>query len=451
MIEAAYDRIAAAIRHSRGSQLIAVVVRVQMPLITATSELQSSLLRRGTATKCLQIRAHHDLLEPIDSSSDSGSQVFIVHGLEGMPSEERESFLRATSFARSRLRTMPVPIILVLGEETWSWLGMELPDLARWMHGPFVMGDDEHAGATRSSLHIKPALRLLADVPFLLDEERNVEIDPTLDAWIDRGGVLLVGGPPGVGITSIAARARDRLEATGVKTAWTNEGLGAEKGERVLRLDEWIEQHRDEVLIVDREFSALAAGALQRQGLRGLVLGSSLAALGKPEKGVMKLYVPPVQVVEADGAPHSSGVAIMVKRIRYELGQQLDIDIDSLMTLEQLELLGQACGGLPGLMWRLVADAEHRTRRIGLSNVDSPLIRAVVIDMAKALAAPASDAEVERAIQENLLDFGLEARGAVLFYVIDGRLRTLQHPLMMLARRLRAASEGNRERGAVLR
>jgi hypothetical protein len=443
MNEAAYDRIAAAIKRSRGSQLIAVVVPVTIPLLTVTRRLQSSLLRRGVDARCFRIRGHADVLEPIETELGSDTPgAIVIHGLEAMPAIERESFLRATSFARSRLRRIPVPIVLVLGEETWSWLGLELPDLARWMDGPFAMAGDDGTGVV-GPLHVGSWRELLLRAPALLDEHRNVDVDRSIDAWIDRGGVLAVGGPPGVGITGIAMHIRTRLAAMGKPTSWTNEARC-----KPLRLDDWLERHRGDIVIIDRELSDSAQAAVQRRGMSGVVLGSTRMALESPGKGVTQLYVPPVQVVEADGGPHPAGIAVMVRRIRFEVELQLGVDIDSLLTIEQLETFGHACGGLPGLMWRLVAHAEHRSRRLGLPSADAELVRAVIIDTAKTSIAPVAEEDVERAVHHDLLDFELEARGAVLFYVIDGRLRTLRHPLLTLASRMQAdAGEHDRRPG----
>jgi hypothetical protein len=127
--------------------------------------------------------------------------------------------------------------------------------------------------------------------------------------------------------------------------------------------------------------------------------------------------------------------------MRSDVEQQLGFDLGSLLTIEQLEILGYACGGLPGLMWRLVAEAEQRCHRLGLEAASAELVRAVVIDIAGASATAFSDEDVERAVRLNALDFELEARGAVLFYVIEGQLRTLRHPLSMLAEQFRIASE----------
>lgn len=443
MIEAAYDRIAAAIKHSRGSQLIAVVVPVTVPMLTATSQLQSSLYRRGIEVRCLQIRGHSDLLDLVDAPSVESKRprATIVHGFEGMPITERESFLRATSFARSRLRSVPVPIILVLGEETWSSLGMELPDLARWIHGPFAMKDDVgDAGTAPRPLHVKPIPQLLLKVSTVSDEHRNLDTDAAVDAWIEHGGILVVGGPQGVGITSVAVHARERLRVAGRAAPWTNDELATRDGASPIRLDDWLDQHRSDAVIIDREFPD-ACTAAQHRGMSALVLGSTRMALEKPKKGITQVYVPPVQVVDVDGRPHPAGISAVVRRIRYDIELQLDIAIDSLLTVEQLELLGLASGGLPGLMWRLVADVDHRSRRLGVSSADSALVRTSIIDMAKSSIAPAPEEDVELAILHNLLDFELEARGAVLFYVINGELRTIRHPLLELARKLEAGVE----------
>jgi hypothetical protein len=440
MIHAAYERIASAIEHSRGSQLIAVVVPANIPLLTATSQLQSSLFRQGIDVRCLQIRGQSDLLELVEAQLDATPpRAVIVHGLEGMPLTERESFLRATSFARSRLRSVPVPIILVLGEETWSLLGMELPDLARWIHGPFTMKDEDgDAGTAPRPLHIKPVPEILLKVSLPPDEHRNVDLDSAVEAWIERSGILVVGGPPGVGITSVAVRARERLRAAGRGTAWTSDELASKDGPKPLQLDSWLEEHRDSIVIIDRELADTACPAVQRRGMNALVLGSSRMALERPEPGITQLYVPPIQVVEVDGSPFPPGLSAVVRRIRSDVKLQLDIDVDAFLTSDQLELLGLASGGLPGLMWRLVADVEHRSRRLGFPGTDPTLIRTSIIDMSEALIAPFLEEEVELAIRHDLLDFELEARGAVLFYVIDGRLRTIRHPLLALARRLRA-------------
>lgn len=436
MIEAAYDRIAAAIEHSRGSQLIAVVVPTTIPLLTATSQLQSSLIRLGIDVSCLRVRGHSDLLDRVEGQVEAKpSRAIVVHGLEGMPIAERESFLRATSFARSRLRSIPVPIVLVLGEETWSSLGMELPDLARWIHGPFLMKDDDgDAGPKPRPVHVKPAPEILLKAPTPPDEHRNVDIDSAVEAWLERGGVLVVGGPRGVGITSVAVRARERLAELGRGTSWAGDELAVSDGAKPIDLEGWLERHRDDTIIIDRELSEAALPAVQRRGMNALVLGSSRMALERPEKGVMQLYVPPIQVVEVDGSPHPPGISAVVRRIRSDVELQLGIDIDSLLPSERLDLLGLASGGLPGLMWRLVADVEHRSRRLGLPSAD--LVRTSIIDMAKALIAPFLEERAELAVHHDLLDFELEAQGAVLFYVIDERLRTLRHPLSMLARRL---------------
>ena len=140
MIEAPYDRIASAIRLSGGSHLSAVLIPPSIHVSEATEELRSQLLHRGVRAHPIQISGHASILESVEAATASPpSRTFIIYGLETLRRADREAYLRASSFARERLREAANAVILVLTTETWSWLGLQLPDLARWVDGPFLM------------------------------------------------------------------------------------------------------------------------------------------------------------------------------------------------------------------------------------------------------------------------------------------------------------------------
>lgn len=140
VIEGPYDRITSAIRLSGRSYLSAVLVPPSIQVSVATEELRSQLLHRGVQAHPIPLSGHANILESIEAATPSPpSRTFIIHGLETLRRTDREAYLRASSFARERLREASNAIILVLATETWSWLGLDLPDLARWVDGPFLM------------------------------------------------------------------------------------------------------------------------------------------------------------------------------------------------------------------------------------------------------------------------------------------------------------------------
>lgn len=144
MIEAPYDRIASAIRLSGGSYLSAVLIPPGIQVPEATEELRSQLLHLGVQAHPILLSGHANMLGSVWATTPSSpSRTFIIHGVETLGRADREAFLRASSFARDRLREASVAIILVLATETWSWLGLQLPDLARWVDGPFLMTSGE--------------------------------------------------------------------------------------------------------------------------------------------------------------------------------------------------------------------------------------------------------------------------------------------------------------------
>lgn len=460
MIEAAYDRIAAAIRHGRGSRLIAVLVPPEIPLIPAAEKLRSHLLGRGIMVRPVRLARHASLLEAVEEVDPRPSEVVIVYGLEALSQSAREAFLRTSSFARTRLQGSPVAVILVLGTETWSWLGMELPDLARWADGPFLVSDGGKGidlRAPRPRLGRTP----IVDSSVVLDDCRNVDIQTVINDWIDRRGLLIIGGPRGVGVTHLAVRLEARLSKQGKITACTENpslvnGVPVVGGSDLvgdpdvplpkswtpLRLEDWLSGHRDEIVFVSREFWPIVPISMTaRTGMTGVVLGPSSAAI-QPSVGA-RLYVPPVQVIEVDGSEHARGINRMVDAVLDDAAHQLQFPIETFLPRDLLSTLAYGSGGLPGVLWSLIIQTLQRALRIGSPAVTPEIIEGVVSDVARS-RPPVPEDLVVSAIQNNSLDFELESRGAVLFYVIDGTLRTLRHPLSILAERLRTDSKNTR-------
>lgn len=458
MIETAYDRIVAAIRHGHGARLIAVLVPAEIPLIPATEKLRSHLLGRGVKVRSIRIDRHASLVEAIEAVDPEPSEAVIVYGLEALPEATRESFLRSSSFARSRLQRSPVAVILVLGTETWSWLGMELPDLARWADGPFIVSDGGQ-GVDLRPPHPKLGRETLVQSAVILDADRNVDIQGPIDDWLMRGGILSIGGPSGAGVTHLAVRIEARLVALGKRPACAGNvhyvnGIPRVGGPENVddpevpwpkqwgmskTLDDWLEQHKEEIVFIARPFWHPArASMMARKGIAGVVLGPSSSALVQPHVGV-QLYVPPVQVVESNGTECSRGIARMVDAIVSD-ANQLQFDLETLVPRELLFTLAYASGGLPGLLWSLIIQTLRRGLRIGVTIANQRLVESVILDVARSRPA-VRDEVVASAVRDDVLDFDLEARGALLFYVIDGRLRTMRHPLSTLAARLQARTE----------
>lgn len=461
MIEAAYDRIVAAIRHGNGARLIAVLVPAEIPLIPATEKLRSHLLGRGVKVRSIRIDRHASLVEAIEAADPEPSEAVIVYGLEALPEATRESFLRSSSFARSRLQSVPVAVILVLGTETWSWLGMELPDLARWADGPFIVSDRGQGVDLRPP---RPTLgrETLAQSAVILDDDRNVDIQGPVDEWLLRGGILSIGGPSGAGVTHLAVRIEARLVALGKRPACAGNvhyvnGMPRVGGPENVndpevpwpkqwgmstKLEDWLEQHKEEIVFIARPFWHPArASMMARKGITGVVLGPSSSALAQPHVGV-QLYVPPVQVVESDGTECARGIARMVDAIVAD-ANQLQFDLKTLVPRELLFTLAYASGGLPGLLWSLIIQTLRRSLRIGLTVANQRLVETIILDVAHS-RPPVPEEAITSVVRENMIDFEMEARGAVLFYIIDGTVRTLQHPLSILAKRLRSTSRSTK-------
>lgn len=441
MTEVAHDRIAAALRYGRGARLVAVLVPPSIPLLTATSELRRYLRWRGIDTHPVRVEAHTDLLESVETAVESKpSDVLVVHGLEALSKTDREAYLRASSFARSRLRALSASIVLVLGTDTWSWLGMELPDLARWVDGPFVLAD---VGGQPGPRHLQLPFgrQLVGPDRHVLDRHRGVDV--SMEAWIGRGGILVVGGPPGVGVTSLALWAETRCKELGEEIAWTEGGhiidgvpmVGESSSARTL--SDWLDQHERQRVIVERAIAEGAPQAIKNRRMTGLILGSTRMALGRPMSGIDQLYIPPVQVVDLEGGPHDPGIEVITQAMRLDLQQHLDFDLDALVPGSLLPTLGYASGGLPGLLWQLVAELEHRVRRLGFEAATPTLVHAVIEDVAHASIRPAAEEAIAHAIRYDVVDFDLEAGGSVLFYVIDDGLRTLRNPLLTVANEIR--------------
>jgi hypothetical protein len=130
----------------------------------------------------------------------------------------------------------------------------------------------------------------------------------------------------------------------------------------------------------------------------------------------------------------------MVEALLADADHYLQLELEALLPRAFLSTLAYASGGLPGVLWSLVVQTLQRALRFGSSPVSTEIIQSMIVDAVGAKPAVSEDA-VASAVRENLLDFELEARGAVLFYVIDRQLRTMRHPLSMLAARHRAKSE----------
>lgn len=143
MLEAPYDRIAAAMRLSVGSYLGAVLTPPSIQVPVATEELRCQLCHLGVQAHPILLSGHANMESVGATTPSPPSHTFIIHGLETLRRADREAYLRASSFARDRLREASNAIILVLATETWSWLGLQLPDLARWVDGPFLMTSGE--------------------------------------------------------------------------------------------------------------------------------------------------------------------------------------------------------------------------------------------------------------------------------------------------------------------
>lgn len=418
------------------------------------------------------VRLHHvrfdpsgDLAELVASEGEGEGadlpDVVLVHGFESVPRARAQAFLRRSNFTRARLAKTSRAVLLVVGSDTWAWLMMELPDLVRWADGPFVLP------AVQSPPHPLvglPSLRAHLGVPIppLLDQPLHHErgVDPMANALaaLEQGRLVVLGGPPGVGVSHLATKIEHEARARGWTTTWPPNvtrvnGLPMVGDHAMIPnadvpfpkmfspgqpFGRWLDYHRADIVIVPKVFADEGIAKLSKQRRSGVILSSTSAALA-PESGfVMPVYVPPVRVesgAETELSVHEPGVSVLEEALDAR-ARMLHRTLASALTKEALRFLILASGGVPSLLWHLATETSRRGALDGVLPASEQTARVVALDMAftwlekfRSVGSRSPTPNMRRrSLRRREEDEGLRQ-----VLIIDGMLERIRHPLVRLA------------------
>ncbi len=246
-----FDRIMAAVRLSKGSLFLAATYE-PADRAAHVAELVGRLTAQGLTAKEVPVGNQPDLSHLVATSGvaerAAGVNAIVVHGIEDLPPDQREAFLRRSNFHRSELGSQEMTTILATTKATWKWIARHTRDLARWADGPVslpttpqrrggpyglpmvsgqLIGRDNDLRELRSALVPRWALtRALngafssaapatAEVWVDLDQVRSCRPISRMMTIIERGHATLHGlaAPPGAGKTSTLLRMAGAIEA----------------------------------------------------------------------------------------------------------------------------------------------------------------------------------------------------------------------------------------------
>ncbi len=373
-----------------------------------------------------------DLARDVQRAYDGSDGVIVASGLETASGSESRDYLRRTSFRRSTLSQLPCPVILVLSEATWAWLALELPDLVRWFDGPFVAPVPEK----RSSLqHSRPFVGypIPPSEDVALDGLRGLATPMSEHLEEAESRLVVLGGPPGVGLTHFAARLQQERASRAARTVWPpgvswingqkrvsplNTAVGPETALKTLgaspTIREWLEEaESDAFLIVPRGWLPDAGIAWLAELRGGIVLGTAQQGLSTSIGRARTVYIPPVYLHGDNDLAECGRVAmtsVLSARIR-----AAGFDQDSLITSGALARIAQLSGGVPGIAIELLSNCHETADRLPIDEED---VRHRALDLAASIQAGGGPTRFDTHHRQ-------------LVYAPDGP-REVEHPLVRL-------------------
>ncbi len=369
-----FDQIAAHV--SRVDSLVVVVIAprgASIPLVR--KRVVSEFRVRDVLVTTLAVDPALDLVSDVQSI-DRGS-VVLASGLETASEADVREYLRRTSFRRSTLSRLDRRVILVLPEAVWGWVARELPDLARWLAGPFVAPIPARARLLMASR---------AEVGLPVPPSEHVELDPlrglstpvTEMLQEAERKLVVMGGARGVGLTHMAARLQQERASAGQRCVWPP-GVTYINGKKrvaplVLATDmetgfpkvlprcptirEWLEEaDEDAFLIVTRGWLPNEAIEWLARRRSGLVLGNAQQGLEKAIGKAVVHYLPPV-VVHSQGEAGDAGrralAAVLERRILAS-----GFLVEEVATGAALDRIAYLSGGNPGIAIEMLEVARE--------------------------------------------------------------------------------------------
>lgn len=461
-----YERIATAITRRRGARLVALVVPEGTPVYLSIEMVVPQLEGRGVRLRHVRFDPDAQLAELVElegsarSDDADDTETLLIHGFESVPLARTQAFFRRSNFTRARLAKLSIAVLLTVGSETWSWLVMELPDLVRWTDGPFLLPAIETpphplVGLPWPRAHLGVPIPEELDRP--LDRERGVDVfGPALDA-LEHERLIVLGGPPGVGVSHLAVRLEAEMRSKGRTTAWPPNVHDVDGqpmvGDRSMvpsadvpfpktlswqPFERWLDAQSADVIIVPRAFADQGRARLTKLRRCGIVLSSTTSALGSEAGFALPIYVPPVRVEtgsEPEPVPYELGVTLLQDALETR-ARLLGHCITRALTPPALRFLVLASGGVPSLLWRLACETSRRAALEAQLPAPDSIARVVALDMGtkwlqlfRSQAGRVSHPSMRRrSLRRREEDEGLRQ---VLF--IDHRTVRHHHPLVRLA------------------
>ena len=403
-----FDQIHARLSRGSASDVVVVLVPTGASAPLVRKRVVSELRVRDVPVHMVALDSASDLVADL-SVLDGEGGVALASGLEDVADSGVQDYLRRTSFRRSTLSKLTQRVVLVLPQRVWAWLARELPDLARWVVGPFVAPVSKTGRVLMASR---------AEVGLPIPPSEDVDLDPLrgmatpLDELLAQAEERLVvlGGPLGVGLTHIAARLQQEQSSSGRRSEWPP-GPIVINGKRMVaplslavgadtrfpkflpgfpnypNIREWLEA------VDENAFLIVTRGWLPNEGIEWLSTRRAGLVLGTAQQGLMRAlgrasvhYVPPV-FVEGDGAVAKEGRSALAKVLTQRV-EASGLRHEKVASNPVFRRIAALSGGVPGIAIEILQRSRDDIRDRPLTDTDVNQVAERIADKIDVTSGP---------------------------------------------------------------